>query len=78
MLREARSGDSVISGLKQGGGAAGSVERFLGGHGASNDVEIPKLPMGQPIAHSIETQLPPHPRNMTAKDGEWQVVNGTR
>lgn len=70
MLREAR-GESA-AGVKL--PAAASVERLP----VLSEGELPKLPLGQPIAQAVEAQLPPYPRNMTAKDGEWQIVNGTR
>lgn len=36
------------------------------------------VPWGQMLPTKIEANLPPYPIEVKPKDGEWQVVNGTR
>lgn len=48
------------------------------GHNVPADGDLNKLPAGQPLTNLVEQQLPTYPKNMTAKDGDWQIVNGTR
>lgn len=38
----------------------------------------PNAPWGQMLPTKIEANLPPYPTDAKPKDGEWQVVNGTR
>lgn len=66
MLRETR-----VETAKQ-PAAAGSTQNRL------TDADFTKILPGQALVNSVERQLPPFPRNMTAKDGDWQIINGTR
>lgn len=74
MLRESRADSAKI----QVAGAVVGAGQSQGSQLGQGDGELPKIPPGQPLANGLEQQLPPYPKNLTARDGEWQIVNGTR
>lgn len=42
------------------------------------DADPNAVPWGQMLPTKIEANLPPYPTDFKPKDGDWQIVNGTR
>lgn len=53
-------------------------EKLMAGIPVAPDADPNAVPWGQMLPTKIEANLPPYPPAAKAKDGEWQVVNGTR
>lgn len=63
--------------LRESRGEIHSNGKGIGQSGLGID-DTPRIPPGQPIGNVLEAQLPPYPKALTPKDGDWQIVNGTR
>lgn len=50
----------------------------MAGIPVAQDADPNAVPWGQMLPTKIEANLPPYPTEMKPKDGDWQVVNGTR
>lgn len=51
-------------------------EKMMAGIPVAPDTD--STPWGQILPSKIEANLPPYPNEMKPKDGDWQIVNGTR
>lgn len=53
-------------------------EKLTAGIPVAPDADPNAVPWGQMLPTKVEANLPPYPVDVKAKDGEWQLVNGTR
>lgn len=50
----------------------------MAGIPVAQDSDPNAIPWGQMLPTKVEANLPPYPTDVKPKDGDWQVVNGTR
>jgi hypothetical protein len=79
-VRENRFAASAFNNLfKKNKKAEATVqEKLMAGIPVAPDADPNAVPWGQMLPTKIEANLPPYPTMAKPKDGEWQVVNGTR
>jgi hypothetical protein len=76
-IRENRFAASAISSLFK-KRKLDPQDKLMSGIPVVPDNDPNSLTWGQILSSKIETNLPPYPPNVKPKDGQWQVVNGTR
>jgi hypothetical protein len=77
-VRENRFAASALNNLFKKSKKPDAQDKLNSGIPVAPDNDPNAIPWGQILATKIEANLPPYPSDMKPKDGEWQVVNGTR
>lgn len=79
-MRENRFAASAFNSLfkKKQKADATVQEKLMAGIPVAPDADPNAVPWGQMLPTKIEANLPPYPTDMKPRDGDWQVVNGTR